>query len=197
MSSRLPLVVGLAWLGTALALGALGVIGRLRPPVPQLVLLGLCVALIATYLCSRGFRRWARQIDPLAIVALHLSRFVGFYFLVLGARGELPLAFATPAGWGDVFVASLAVVLLISGSPATLQHRRLYLVWNALGLADILLVVVTAARLGIVAPDSMKALLVLPLSLLPTFLVPLIITSHLLLASVLRSSNRKHSYGKR
>ncbi len=77
-----------------------------------------------------------------------------------------------------------------------LQHRRFYLVWNALGLADILFVVVTAARLGIVAPDSMKALLVLPLSLLPTFLVPLIITSHLLLIVVVKFSNGKDSHSK-
>ena len=193
MSSLLPLVVGLVWLGIALALGGLGVISRLRPPFPQLVLLVLCAALIASYLCSRGFRTWARQIDPRAIVALHLSRFVGFYFLLLEARGELPRAFATPAGWGDILVASLAVLLLISGPPATLQHRRLYLVWNALGLADILFVVVTAARLGIVAPDSMKALLALPLSLLPTFLVPLIITSHLLMMVILKFANGKNS----
>ena len=50
---------------------------------------------------------------------------------------------------------------------ATLLRRRLYLAWNLLGLVDILFVVVTAARFGIVNPDSMKRLFVLPLSLLP------------------------------
>jgi len=50
-----------------------------------------------------------------------------------------------------------------------------------LGLADILFVVVTAARLGVADPESMAALLQLPLSLLPTFLVPLIIASHVIL----------------
>ena len=43
---------------------------------------------------------------------------------------------------------------------------------------DILFVVVTAARLGLADPASMMELTHLPLSLLPTFLVPLIIASH-------------------
>jgi hypothetical protein len=55
------------------------------------------------------------------------------------------------------------------------------MLWNVLGLADILFVVVTAAWLGVAEPESMAALLRLPLSLLPTFLVPLIIASHVVL----------------
>jgi hypothetical protein len=47
---------------------------------------------------------------------------------------------------------------------------------------DILFVVATAARLALADPDSMQGLLHLPLSLLPTFLVPLIIASHVVLA---------------
>jgi len=42
-------------------------------------------------------------------------------------------------------------------------------------------VVVTAARLATADPESMVALLRLPLSLLPTFLVPLIVASHVVL----------------
>jgi hypothetical protein len=39
-------------------------------------------------------------------------------------------------------------------------------------------------------PASMQALLVLPLSLLPTFLVPLIIASHVLIFARLRRTVR-------
>jgi hypothetical protein len=42
-------------------------------------------------------------------------------------------------------------------------------------------VILTAATQGLADPPSMRALLELPLSLLPTFLVPLIIASHLLI----------------
>src|SRR5262249_4390061 len=90
----------------------------------------------------------------------------------------LPRAFAVPGGWGDVVVATLALALLIVGG-ALDRRPRLVGAWNALGLLDILFVVATAARLALADSDSMNALLRLPLSLLVTFLVPIIIADHL------------------
>jgi len=75
-----------------------------------------------------------------------------------------------------IAVAILAALLLLWGPPRDAGRRVAYLAWNALGLVDILVVVVTAARLGLANPASMA-----PLSLLPTFLVPLIIASHVVL----------------
>ena len=49
--------------------------------------------------------------------------------------------------------------------------------------------VATAARLAAADPGSMVALLRLPLSLLPTFLVPLIIASHVILGVRLTRRN--------
>jgi hypothetical protein len=62
--------------------------------------------------------------------------------------------------------------------PSTSGGRRAYLAWNVAGLVDILGVVLTAARLAFVDPASMQALLHLPLSLLLTFVVPIIIATH-------------------
>jgi len=53
--------------------------------------------------------------------------------------------------------------------------------WNTLGLIDIIFVVSSALRFGLKDWQSMHALRELPLSLLPTFLVPLIIASHVLI----------------
>ena len=113
-------------------------------------------------------------------MAFHLTRFVGAYFLVLYARGELPYLFAVPGGWGDIAVAAGALLLVLL-VPELEAHPRWLFLWNLAGLADILFVVATATRLALADPASMSALLRLPLSLLPTFLVPLIIASHLLI----------------
>ena len=179
-SSRPYLLTGLIWLVAAIALGATGRTAALRPPAPQIVLLGLTAALIISGLTLPGFRAWLLSIPLRRLIALHVLRFVGVYFLVLHARGQLPYAFAVPGGWGDILTATLALglVLLVSNLE---QARSLVLGWNLLGLMDILFVVVTATRLAVADPPSMAALLRLPLSLLPTFLVPIIIASHLLI----------------
>jgi hypothetical protein len=127
------------------------------------------------------FRAWLAALDVRWLVALHLTRFVGAYFLYLYGQGQLPYAFAVPGGIGDIAVATLAAVLLVAGPPRDARRRLAYGAWNVLGLADILFVVTTGGRLVTTAPESMVALTRLPLSLLPTFLVPLIIASHVLL----------------
>ena len=151
---------------------------RLQPPAPQLVLIALTLTLLGLLFFVRSVRAWATAVDVRLLVAFHLTRFVGIYFLILYQRGELPYAFAVPGGWGDITVASCALLLLVAGPP-TGRRRWAYLVWNMVGLLDILFVVATAALLAKEDSQSMAALLRLPLSLLPTFLVPIIIASHI------------------
>jgi hypothetical protein len=54
---------------------------------------------------------------------------------------------------------------------------------------DLVFVVATAARIGVSDPASMSALFRLPLSLLPTFWVPVLLVSHLVLARRLRDAS--------
>ena len=176
--------IGVLWLLVALVLGASGRIALLRPPGPQLVLLGLSALLIAAWATISGFRAWLFSLDPRTIVAFHLTRFVGIPFLVLYSRGELPFEFAVPAGWGDIVVACGALALLFVRDLGS--RRTLLTVWNLVGLIDIIAVVVIAARLALADPASMQALLQFPMNLLITFVVPLIISSHVLLIFRLR-----------
>jgi hypothetical protein len=128
----------------------------------------------------RTIRVCVLNIDLRWLVVIHLTRlFAGAYFLVLCQRRLLPCAFATPAGWGDIVIGGLAVALV--SSMHTQFAKTVLLSWNTLGLIDIVFVVSSVLRFGLKDWQSMHALRELPLSLLPTFLVPLIIASHVLI----------------
>jgi hypothetical protein len=169
------------WLLAAVLAGASGRLSTLRPPAPQLVLAGLTLALLLAARLWTPLRHFMVTVDLRALVLFHVTRFVGFYFLALHARGELPWAFAVPGGWGDNAVAAGALLLVLLVPPDSPGGRRAYLAWNVFGLLDILGVVLTATRLALGDPKSMKALLELPLSLLVTFVVPIIIATHVLM----------------
>jgi hypothetical protein len=165
-----------AWFFAAYALGDAGFFTGLEPPAPQMIIAVLTALLLMNSVTLPGFRRWLADLDLRGLVAVHVGRFVGIYFLVLHGRGQLPYDFAVKGGWGDILTAAGAVALL--GVPGLIERRALVLAWNVFGLVDITFVGVTAARLGLADPSSMRALLRLPLSLLPTFYVPLIVATH-------------------
>jgi hypothetical protein len=168
------------WLIAALIAGRFGLLTRFLGPGLQILLLGLTAAILLLYFKMAALRTWIDSLDPRALVLPHVTRFVGFYFLVLYQRGELPYAFAVPSGWGDILVAALVLpVCLLPLADAT--RRSALTIWNVFGFVDILMVLATAARLGLQDPAQLRALTYLPLSLLPTFLVPLILATHVVL----------------
>ena len=183
-----PLAIRLTiwtWLIAAFLVGHYGLLQKIPLPAVQGVLLGLTALILLVYFKTTALRAWISSLDLRALVALHVTRFVGVYFLILYNRGELPYAFAVPGGWGDIVVATLALlVVFVPLQDAT--RLRAITIWNVIGFVDIALVVFTAGRLGMENAWQMRALTYLPLSLLPTFLVPLIIATHVILFSRLR-----------
>ncbi|HVT71690.1 MAG TPA: hypothetical protein VHD61_01030 [Lacunisphaera sp.] len=173
------------WLIVAVLVGNFGLLRRVPMPAVQAILFGLTAAVLVLCFRVRALRAWIDALDVRSLVALHFTRFVGIYFLLLYRRGELPYEFAVPGGWGDIAVATLALVVVFVPLEAR-RARHAIGIWNAMGLVDILLVVFTAARIGFAKPWLMLPLTELPLSLLPTFLVPLIIATHVLIYVRLR-----------
>jgi hypothetical protein len=177
-SNRFVALVFVGWLCFAVGLAS-WFRNASAPAVAATVLLLTALVLLACWKIV-SIKVWALNIDVRWLVLFHLTRlFAGAYFLVLCQRGQLPCEFARPAGWGDIVVAGLALAVI--GAMRTEFAKTLLLGWNALGLIDIILVVVSALRFGLRDWQSMHALRELPLSLLPTFLVPLIIASHVLI----------------
>jgi hypothetical protein len=105
-----------------------------------------------------------------------VGRFVGFYFLWLHAQGRLPAEFAHRAGWGDIIAAAGALILLFW--PEGPGFRRALWIWNIVGLADLFVAVGTAGWLNLTRPGSMIEVAGLPLTLVPLWAVPILMTSH-------------------
>lgn len=182
---RFKILIAL-WFLAACTASAVGLTAKLRPPAPQVAIVALTALLVVAGVAWPAFRAWLDSLTWQSLAAIHLTRFVGFYFLWLYRQGQLPYGFAVPAGVGDIVVATLALALLLSAA-AVPKRPWLLVGWNALGMIDILMVVARAALHGLRAPASMSPLLHLPLSLLATFLVPIIIASHFLLFQKARS----------
>ena len=187
-SKRVVILVVLGWLCFAVGLsGWFYNAGALA--VAAIVWTLTALVLFACWKISL-IRVWALNVDVRWLVLLHVTRlFAGAYFLVLCQRGQLPCGFARPAGWGDIVVAVLALAVL--GATRTEFAKKLLLIWNTIGLIDIIFVVFSALRFGLKNWQSMHALRELPLSLLPMFLVPLIIASHVLIFVRLARAERK------
>ena len=179
----IPVVIRLVfwcWFAAAVLAGQQRVLQRLPPFATQGILIGLTALLLLGYFRLAALRDWVNRLDFRSLVLVHVSRCVGIYFLLLYARGELPYAFAVPGGVGDSIVAlgALLIVFLPLGYE---RRQRLIYIWNVVGFIDIMLIVGTAIRFNLTDSSQLHALTRLPLSLLPTFLVPLIIATHLVI----------------
>lgn len=170
------MLMGAGWFLVALFVGETELLSILPGPAAQITLFALTAGLLTAFWSSPSFRLWVDQLQLKTLIFLHLVRFIGIYFLLLHRRGELPGKFALTAGWGDIIVATGAVLLLLV--PSALNSTRVVMAWNTIGLIDILVVITTAAGLAFANRESMSALTRLPLSFLPTMIVPLIISSH-------------------
>ncbi len=175
--SQLLFLAVAAWGMAAIAVTASGTLAEVPRPALPLTIGVLAAAAVGVMLSVPRLRWWVRRAEPRWLVGFHLVRFIGAYFVYLTARERLPEPFVY-AGWADIAVAVWALALVTTGlGRSTLS----LLIWNIIGLLDILAVVTAATRLGLRAPDSIAELTRLPLGLLPTFVVPVIIASHVLL----------------
>jgi hypothetical protein len=187
-----PRLLLLGWLGLALILGATGALALVPPPGPQLLLLGLSALAMWAGTRSGPIRDWIDRLPIQAFPALHLIRFVGIWFLILSARGELSPIFANAAGIGDIIAASGAVLLLlVVGYPASRGKRALWLTWNTVAMLDWVAVLGSVTFVAFQGrPEELAPLLRLPFSLLPTFIVPILIASQVFLFRRLRDVAR-------
>jgi hypothetical protein len=135
---------------------------------------------VAWFAASKEFREYTWSLNPKVLTSLQVWRIVGFVFLWLEARRELPAVFAIPAGYGDIFIGITAA--FVAWHLAQPQHRNSFITWQLLGITDLVVAVSTGTTARLIDPHgtSMLSMTVLPLSLVPTFLVPLFMIFHVI-----------------
>src|SRR5438876_308112 len=84
------------------------------------------------------------------LIAIHVVRVLGLSFVLLYASNRLPAPFAPVAGWGDIFIGVTALPVALMVSREASGWRSVALLWNALGLLDL----VAAVSLGVTAAEG-------------------------------------------
>ena len=108
------------------------------------------------------------------LTAVQVFRIVGALFLVEYQRGNLPVAFAIPAGVGDVLVGITAPVVALSLRRTGALGWALALTWNALGLVDLVYGVSLGLLVGATYVQTSY------LVIIPVVFVPLAVILHLI-----------------
>ncbi len=185
-----------AWFG---AIFAVSLAGGFESPVgsPPWALIGALALPLALfgllYRALPRFRAFVLALDPRPLILLHTFRTLGLAFLLLAAFGNLPLVFGIPAGVGDLMAAVGALIVGIALYSRRGADRRVVAAWNAFGIADLVVAVAlgvlsrTGGLLhfgGAVPSDAMGSF---PLALIPGFLVPLYLITHLVILIQLRA----------
>jgi len=163
-----------------------------QPGVPP-VTVGLFVLVpIAGFLAAYGMSPQIRTaIDSIPLWTLtiaHVWRFVGLGFIVGAAAEVLPPQFGYPEGLGDVIAAALCLPLALAlrSGKRSPRLRTAFVAWNVFGLVDLLSaitigVLYSPSTFGVLRADLSTELMTrFPISLIPTFFLPLFILLHLL-----------------
>jgi hypothetical protein len=196
------LTVGLiaVWFVFALSASALNLFNT-DPALPPLAF-GLAVltpvaAFLIWFATSSGFRQFALSLNPRTLTFVQSWRIAGFTFLALYAAGLLPGILALPAGWGDIVIGATAPLAAIKF--ANFSRRRAFVFWQILGILDLVTALTMGTTARLISPHEVAPSLmtVLPMSLIPTFGVPLFIMLHVIcIAQAMRWKERQELVGE-
>jgi hypothetical protein len=169
------------WVAAAITLALLNVVAHVPRPAVPLLIWSPVVAFALAWRRSEALRGFVDALDLRLPILYHLVRvYYGAAFLMDMESGRIPELFARVAGPGDIAAGLLAIPAALLVTRRDRLSRTLVLGWNALALADILAVFVTAQYTLFVLRDGrlFEAFGQMPYALLPVLVVPLVIVTH-------------------
>jgi hypothetical protein len=185
MSKYAKLSAGLlaGWLVFTLSASALHlfVAAPNKPPAAfGLAVLTPVIVFLVCFASSPGFRQFLLSLSPRTLTLVQSVRIAGIVFLALATYKILPAYFALSAGWGDIIIGATApFAALALANPG---HRKGFIFWQLLGIADLVNALALGTLSGFIDPHgiSTAAMTVLPMSYIPTFAVPVFLMLHII-----------------
>jgi hypothetical protein len=202
---RASSVLLLGWLAVTIVLGALGTYHVSSNEIPT-IQYGILLPIVAGVLLiwrSETARSVIAAVPQPWLVGVQLYRALGLIFLILYASGKLPSLFAWPAGIGDIAIGLLAPIVGLAYARAPRRTESLVAAWNVFGILDLIIAVGTgfATASSLIQPIEVQPtsdlMTVLPMVLIPVYLVPLSIVLHLAsLAKLRREAHAGNHLGR-
>ncbi len=191
--------VVVAWFAAMVAVSWMGGFDSVGRPPALLGIAAVVPVVVFAVLLRRVsvFRELVLGVEERWLTLAHTWRVGGIVFLILWAKGLLPGVFAFPAGMGDMAIGITAPLMAWGMSRGKPWPRGMRVGWHLAGLADL----VAAVGLGVLTSVSPIGVLasgvptremgLFPMSLVPTFFVPLLVMLHLAaLAKMSRGGER-------
>lgn len=149
--------------------------------VPPIIfgVLGPILVGCALFLGLPSLRRLPGAVPAHWALAAQAPRVFGFTFLALMAQGHLPGVFAYRAGYGDIFVGAVAPLVAYWYLRRRPGARQIAIGFNVLGLLDLAVAIGTGILAApsplqhIFTTPSTEIMTILPMVMVPVFLVPL------------------------
>lgn len=194
-SDRVPgvfsLIFVLAWAVAMAALAHAGALAsgvRIGPLSPLQFAMAAPIALFwVAYFGVGGFRRWMGTLDPTVLVGLQLMRILGAAHLLSWGYGLMAGGFALPVAIGNTCVTLLAIWALHATAHRRPGWRKAVTLLSIIGLAEFAMTFGLAITGFLAAPtpydppvavEGYASVVQLPLSMYPSYLIPLFTLIH-------------------
>lgn len=122
------------------------------------------------------YKKILRAIKLESLIALHIFRLLGVFFILIYGYHLLPAKFAFSAGLGDIMTAILAVPVARMVAKEHPWRKTAVIAWNIFGIMDIIDLLVIAVITG--ANGNLREMTVFPFVWFPAFAPATILFLH-------------------
>ncbi len=160
-------------------------ITALPPRVLLFTTFPYALILFSLVLNANPIKNIIHQASIQSLVALHIFRVVGVFFILLAFYNSLPKTFAFIAGFGDIITALSSIYIFKAIQQKKHYAKKITLIWNFFGTIDILFTAVAANVLTKLSIDNgtmgVDTLARFPYCIIPAFAPPTILLLHYLI----------------